>query len=45
MSKYPTLCHFKNGISLVLQWTGNKYKNMEKVFLGVIVGAADEWVI
>ena len=45
MTRHPTLCHFKKGISLVLQWTGNEFKNMEKMFLGVIMGAVDEWVI
>jgi hypothetical protein len=45
MTTHPTLRHFKTGISLVSQWTGNEYKNMEKVFLGVIAGAADESVI
>ncbi|KAK0484111.1 hypothetical protein EDD18DRAFT_1430165 [Armillaria luteobubalina] len=30
----------EKGISLVTQWTGNEYKNMEKVFLSVIAGAA-----
>lgn len=45
MTKHPKLRHFKQGISLVSQWTGSEYKNMEKVFLGVIAGAADERVI
>ena len=45
MTKHPTLHHFKKGISLISQWTGNEYKNMEKVFLGVIAGTADEKVI
>ncbi len=45
MTRHPTLCHFKKGISLVLQWTGNEFKNMEKMFLGVIAGAMDEQVI
>ena len=45
MTRHPTLRHFKKGISLVSQWTGNEYKNMEKVFLGVIAGAADGQVI
>ena len=45
MTRHPTLRHFKKGISLILQWTGNKYKNMEKIFLGVIAGAVDEQVI
>ncbi|EJF60224.1 hypothetical protein DICSQDRAFT_63569 [Dichomitus squalens LYAD-421 SS1] len=44
MAKHPELRHFKKGISLVCQWTGTEYKNMEKVFLGVIAGAADERV-
>ncbi|KAK0490115.1 hypothetical protein EDD18DRAFT_1311102 [Armillaria luteobubalina] len=30
----------EKGISLVTQWTGNEYKNMEKVFLSIIAGAA-----
>ena len=45
MTRHPTLHHFKKGISLVSQWTGNEFKNMEKMFLGVIVGAVDERVI
>jgi len=45
MTSHPTLRHFKKGISLVSQWTGNEYKNMEKIFLGVITGTADEQVI
>ena len=34
MSKHPTLHYIKKGISLVMQWTGNKYKNMEKYSWG-----------
>lgn len=45
MTKHPSLRHFKKGISLISQWTGNEYKNMEKIFSGVIAGAADEQVI
>jgi hypothetical protein len=45
MTRHPTLRHFNKGISLVSQWTGNEYKNMEKIFLGVIACAADERVI
>ncbi|KAI0685446.1 hypothetical protein BC835DRAFT_1290181, partial [Cytidiella melzeri] len=41
MPLHPNICHFKKGISLVSQWTGNKYKQMEKVFLGVVARAAD----
>lgn len=33
------LIHFSKGISLISQWTGTEYKNMEKVFLGSIAGA------
>ena len=45
MPPHPTLRHFKKGISLVTQWTGTEYKNMEKVFLGVIIGIAQPEVI
>ncbi|OCH89324.1 hypothetical protein OBBRIDRAFT_842278 [Obba rivulosa] len=44
MPKHPELRHFKKGISLVSQWTGTEYKNMEKVFLGVLSGGAEEAV-
>ncbi|KAK0440879.1 uncharacterized protein EV420DRAFT_1279061 [Desarmillaria tabescens] len=40
MTRHPSLRHFKKGISLVTQWTGNEYKNMEKIFLSVIAGSA-----
>ncbi|OBZ67180.1 hypothetical protein A0H81_13050 [Grifola frondosa] len=42
---HPDLRHFKKGISLVSQWTGTEYKNMEKVFLGVLTGASDPAVL
>lgn len=41
MPHHGNLRHFKRGISLVSQWTGNEYKQMEKIFLGVIAGAAE----
>ncbi|KAI0370412.1 hypothetical protein BV20DRAFT_1035905 [Pilatotrama ljubarskyi] len=44
MLKHSDLRYFKNGISLVSQWTGTEFKNMEKVFLGVVAGAGDERV-
>ncbi len=44
MLKHLDLRHFNKGISLVSQWTGTEYKNMEKVFLGVVAGAGDERV-
>ncbi|EJF58879.1 hypothetical protein DICSQDRAFT_148808 [Dichomitus squalens LYAD-421 SS1] len=37
MARHPELHHFKKGISLVCQWTGTEYKNMEKVFLGAVL--------
>ena len=39
------LHHFKKGISLITQWTGIKYKNMEKVFLGVLTSQAEPGLI
>lgn len=41
MTRHSNLRQFKNGISMVTQWTGNEYKNMERVFLGVIAGAGE----
>ncbi|KAJ7463128.1 hypothetical protein B0H11DRAFT_2159912 [Mycena galericulata] len=41
MPPHPTVRHFKKGISLTSQWTGNERKNMEKVFLGVLAKATD----
>ncbi len=45
MTCHPSLRHFKKGISLVTQWTGNEYKNMEKVFLSVLDGSAQNGVV
>lgn len=45
MTGHPSLCHFWKGITLVSQWTGQEYKELEKVFLGVIAGTADGAVI
>ncbi|KAK0485526.1 hypothetical protein EDD18DRAFT_1083189 [Armillaria luteobubalina] len=45
MTCHPSLRHFKKGISLVSQWTGNKYKNMEKVFLSVLDGSVQDEVV
>jgi hypothetical protein len=39
------LRHFQKGISLISQWTGTEYKNMEKVFLGVLSGPAEPGLI
>ena len=45
MSHHPSLRHFKKGISMTTQWTGNEHKNMEKVFLGTLIGAVDDKVL
>ena len=45
MTAHPSLRHFKKGISLVSQWTGREYKELEKVFLGVLAGAAEARVV
>ena len=45
MTKHPSLRHFYKGISLVSQWSGREYKEVEKVFLGVIAGAAGGQVV
>ncbi|KDQ49791.1 hypothetical protein JAAARDRAFT_63501 [Jaapia argillacea MUCL 33604] len=33
---YQGLCIFKKGLSSITQWTGNKYWQMEKVFVGIV---------
>ena len=45
MTHGTDLRHFKKGISLITQWTGTEYKNMEKVFLGVLAGQAEPGLI
>lgn len=45
MTAHPSLRHFQKGITLVSQWTGQEYKEMEKVFLGVIAGATDGAIV
>ncbi|CDO75316.1 hypothetical protein BN946_scf184716.g2 [Trametes cinnabarina] len=45
MLKHLDLHYFKSGILLVSQWTGNEYRNMQKVFLSMIAGANDERVV
>lgn len=39
MPPHRDLRQFKNGISSISQWTGNEYKQMERVFMGAISGA------
>ena len=45
MSDYPGLRHFKKGILSISQWTGTEHKEMEKVFLGILAGAASSKVL
>ena len=45
MSSYPGLHHFKKGVSFVMQWTGTEHKEMEKVFMGILVGAVNSKVL
>jgi hypothetical protein len=40
MANIPGLRHFKKGISSVQQWTGTEHKEMQKVFVCLIAGAA-----
>jgi hypothetical protein len=37
--------HIQGVTSLVSQWTGNEYKQMEKIYLGILAGAVDIDVI
>ena len=39
MPCHPSIRHFKKGISTISQWSGTEFKNMEKVFIGLISGA------
>lgn len=45
LPEHSDLRHFGKGISTISQWTGKEFKSMEKVFLGVIMGAVDVNVI
>lgn len=38
---HPSLRHFHKGITLISQWTGKEYKQMERVFMGVISGGTE----
>ena len=42
---YPGLRHFKKGISTVSRWTGMEHKEMERVFIGLLSGAAEDNVL
>ncbi len=39
---YPGLRIFSKGISTISQWTGNEYRQMEKVFIGLIDGLHED---
>ncbi|KAI0262751.1 hypothetical protein BC834DRAFT_925131 [Gloeopeniophorella convolvens] len=39
MPSFPGLRRFKNGISLVHQWTGKERQEMERTFIGALSGA------
>ena len=39
MNGFPGLCNFKKGILSVTQWTGMEHKEMEKILLGIVIGA------
>ncbi|KIJ43605.1 hypothetical protein M422DRAFT_229030 [Sphaerobolus stellatus SS14] len=42
MTTHAGLRQFKQGISVLKQWTGTEAKHLEKVFLGALAGAVDE---
>ncbi|KAH9951170.1 hypothetical protein B0H21DRAFT_685589 [Amylocystis lapponica] len=45
VADYPGLRHFKNGISLVSQWTGTEHKEMQRVFVALLTGAVPTEVL
>ncbi|EKM49586.1 uncharacterized protein PHACADRAFT_201299 [Phanerochaete carnosa HHB-10118-sp] len=45
MPVHSEIQHFKKDISLMSQWTGTEYKNMEKVFLGALAGSIPDDVM
>ena len=45
MPSYPGLRHFKHGISFVSQWTGREHKEMQRIFVGILVGAVQQAVL
>ena len=45
VSQYPGLRHFKKGISSVSQWTGMEHREMERVFIGLLSGAAEDSIL
>ncbi|KAG2150669.1 uncharacterized protein EDB93DRAFT_1083873 [Suillus bovinus] len=45
MPDYPSLRHFKKGISTVKQWMGTEHKEMQRVFVGLLAGAVPSQVL
>ncbi|KAI6008600.1 hypothetical protein EDC04DRAFT_2871450 [Pisolithus marmoratus] len=45
MSQFPGLQHFAKGILMVSQWTSTEYKEMQRVFVGLLSGAVDDHVL
>ncbi|KAJ7604630.1 hypothetical protein FB45DRAFT_768475 [Roridomyces roridus] len=45
MGVFPGLRHFQKGISTVSQWTGTEYKEMMRIFMGVMAGAVKPQVL
>ena len=39
MNDFPTLWHFKKGISTVSQWTSTEHKQMQHIFISLLAGA------
>ncbi|KAI1782800.1 hypothetical protein LXA43DRAFT_1103400 [Ganoderma leucocontextum] len=45
LSQCHGLRHFKNGISVLSQWTGAEAKEIEKILLGIVVGQVEPDVV
>jgi hypothetical protein len=45
MTRHPDLRHFSKGISMLSQTNGTEHKNMEKVIVGILVGAVPHNVL
>lgn len=45
MNSHAELQHFKKGVSFILQWTGAKHRQMQKIFVGIMAGAVSDQVL
>ena len=45
MTSFPGLRQFSKGISFLTQWTGREHKEMQRVFVGLIVGSVEPAVL